>query len=138
MDFQLNTVRREFVNRLAGILPLLGPERCSCEECGGAPRLPFAATMRRLPQHLTDSPNGDSRKRLPKILPLPGERATAIELGEIWAGFPGFSPSPPLEERVGERRPFARPSLNSMAVEGWGEGELFFNSRVPVLGRGPE
>src|SRR5438309_8566620 len=32
----------------------------------------------------------------------------------------GSSPSPPLEERVGERRPFCRDSLNSMAVQGEG------------------
>src|SRR5204862_1928280 len=63
---------------LAPIVPLLKPERCSGEECGGAPRLPFAAAMRRLPQRLTDSPNGNSRKRLPKILPLLGERASSF------------------------------------------------------------
>ena len=38
------------------------------------------------------------------------------------AGAPA-TPSPPLEERVGERRPSVRPSPGSIAVEGLGEAE---------------
>ena len=51
--------------------------------------------------------------------PLPkgrGPGGTAIEIKLLTNVLAASSPSPPLEERVGERRPFTRSSLISMAV----------------------
>src|SRR5438034_8664498 len=44
--------------------------------------------------------------------------STAIELRYFAHVFSWSSPSPPLEERVGERRPFSREHLNSTATGG--------------------
>src|SRR5207244_2066108 len=43
-------------------------------------------------------------------------RPTAVELNSFSNDPSGSSPSPPLEERVGERRPFPAQPLNSTAV----------------------
>ena len=60
-------------------------------------------------------------------------RATAIELNHLPTESPVSSPSPPLEERVGERRPFNAPPANSTAVEGQGEGEPSAKSEVSTF-----
>src|SRR5437867_13347661 len=45
-----------------------------------------------------------------------GPGCTAIELSAGERKWAAASPSPPLEERVGERRPFTRFRANSMAL----------------------
>ena len=69
-----------------------------------------------------------------KLSRLGGEgRATAIELNHLPTESAVSSPSPPLEERVGERRPFNAPPANSTAVEGQGEGEPSAKSEVSTF-----
>src|SRR6266481_2881552 len=52
---------------------------------------------------------------------VPAREGTAIELGDLSKEFAVLSPSPALEERAGERRPFNAASANSMVVPPEGE-----------------
>src|SRR5438034_11637461 len=56
------------------------------------------------------------------LVALPG--STAIELTHLPNGLPFSSPSPPLEERAGERRPFNVARANSIVVAPGGGGTL--------------
>src|SRR6266704_5754181 len=58
-------------------------------------------------------------------------RGTAIELRSFSDDPSGSSPSPPLEERVGERRPFTLERLNSMAMEDRAKGNRDVQQPAP-------
>jgi cellobiose phosphorylase len=61
-----------------------------------------------------------------RVRPDEARNSTAIELRTDSPGIARASPSPPLEERVGERRPFLTQSLNSTAMEGNGPASSLF------------
>ena len=64
-----------------------------------------------------------------------GLGSTAIELGDLSKEFAVLSPSPPLEERAGERRPFNAASTNSMVLGPGRGGRLYPNFCLSVLVR---
>ena len=54
-------------------------------------------------------------------------KGAAIESSDVSDDRPGSSPSPPLEDRAGERRPFTRGCLNPTVVQGRGEEARTFS-----------
>src|SRR5438477_1027217 len=83
--------------------------------------IPNVATDTRMPDgglegYLAAGSCPELRGVPPQPSPLPQGEGTDVELRSSSRLPSGSSPSPPLQERVGERRPLCRDSLNSMAV----------------------
>jgi hypothetical protein len=85
------------------------------------------------PSDVLCAPEPPKRWFLPLHLGRRGLGSTAVELSAL-SNAVGASPSPPLEERVGERRPFPRAPLNSTAL-GLGRGGHLLQAIARFMGR---